>query len=68
MKIIRGLKNKLERKLNSDALITNLKGFALGVLTADCVPILIFAGIDLYVSIGIALGVGFIGLFLMFKR
>tara|TARA_X000000368_G_C23033202_1_gene713502 strand:- start:126 stop:887 length:762 start_codon:yes stop_codon:yes gene_type:complete len=35
-------KNKLERKLNSDALITNLKGFALGVLTADCVPILIY--------------------------
>ena len=35
-------KNKLEKKFNSDALITNLKGFAIGVLTADCVPILIY--------------------------
>jgi len=33
------VKNK---KLIGDALITNLKGIAIGVLTADCVPILIY--------------------------
>ena len=30
------------KKLKGDALITNIKGVALGVLTADCVPILIY--------------------------
>ena len=30
------------KKLTGDALITNIKGIALGVLTADCVPILIY--------------------------
>ncbi len=29
-------------KLKGDALITNIKGIALGVLTADCVPVLIY--------------------------
>ena len=30
------------KKFNSDALITKLKGVALGVLTADCVPIILY--------------------------
>ncbi|MFL2889857.1 MAG: peptidoglycan editing factor PgeF [Pelagibacteraceae bacterium] len=34
--------NKKIKKFKSDALITNLKGFALGVLTADCVPIILY--------------------------
>ena len=35
-------KNKNNKKFNSDALITKVKGIALGVLTADCVPILLY--------------------------
>tara|TARA_Y100000389_G_C17399116_1_gene484277 strand:- start:166 stop:924 length:759 start_codon:yes stop_codon:yes gene_type:complete len=35
-------KNKKNKKFNSDALITKVKGIALGVLTADCVPILLY--------------------------
>ena len=31
-----------KKKINSDALITNVNGLALAVLTADCVPVLIF--------------------------
>ena len=34
-------KNQFLKRFKSDALITNLKGVALAVLTADCVPILI---------------------------
>ncbi len=34
-------KNQFFKRFKSDALITNLKGVALAVLTADCVPILI---------------------------
>ena len=34
--------NKGQKKFNSDALITKLKGIALGVLTADCVPIILY--------------------------
>ncbi len=33
--------NKNSNKFNSDAMITNIKGYALGVVTADCVPILL---------------------------
>ncbi len=36
------IKKNYGRKLNSDAIITNIKGIALGVVTADCVPILLF--------------------------
>ncbi len=37
------LNNKnLKKKINSDAVVTKLKNVALGVVTADCVPILIF--------------------------
>ena len=36
-------KNKLNKnKLKGDALITNLKNIALGILTADCAPIFIY--------------------------
>ena len=34
-------KNK-NKRLNSDALVTKLKGIGLGVLTADCVPIILY--------------------------
>ncbi len=36
------IKKNYGRKLISDAIITNIKGIALGVVTADCVPILLF--------------------------
>ncbi len=35
-------KKNFDKKIYSDALITKISGFALGVLTADCVPILIY--------------------------
>ena len=35
-------KNKNNKQFNCDALITNIEGLALGVVTADCVPILIY--------------------------
>ena len=35
-------KNKNVIKFNSDALVTKIKGIALGVVTADCVPIILF--------------------------
>ena len=34
--------NLLNKKINSDALITKLKGISLGVLTADCVPVILY--------------------------
>ena len=40
MKIIN--KRNFRSKINSDAIITKINGFALGVLTADCVPILLY--------------------------
>ena len=39
-------KNLKSNRFDSDALVTNLKGFALGVLTADCVPILLYDEIN----------------------
>ena len=41
-KVIEIDKNNIEKKVNSDAIITRLKNIALGVVTADCVPILIY--------------------------
>ena len=41
-KVIEIKKNNYNRKINSDAIITKVKGLALGVLTADCVPIIIY--------------------------
>ncbi len=41
-KVIEIKENNLKKKIQSDAMITKLKGIALGVVTADCVPILIY--------------------------
>jgi YfiH family protein len=40
--IIINKKNKKLKIFNSDAIITNLRGLALGVVTADCVPIILY--------------------------
>ena len=40
--IVVNKKNKNSKKFNSDALITEMKGIALGVVTADCVPIILY--------------------------
>ena len=34
--------NNYKKKINADAIITKMNGFAIGVLTADCVPIIIY--------------------------
>jgi len=41
-KVIEIKKNNLRKKINSDAVITKIKGLALCVVTADCVPIIIY--------------------------
>ena len=41
-KVIEIKKNNYKKKIYSDAIITKEKGFALGVVTADCVPILLY--------------------------
>ena len=41
-KVIEVKKNNYKKKINSDAIITKIKGLALGVVTADCVPIIIY--------------------------
>ena len=35
-------RNKKFKRFNSDAIITKMKGFTLGVVTADCVPIILY--------------------------
>lgn len=35
-------KNRNSKRFKSDAIITGIKGFALGVVTADCVPIILY--------------------------
>tara|TARA_Y100001958_G_C21119279_1_gene463858 strand:+ start:199 stop:951 length:753 start_codon:yes stop_codon:yes gene_type:complete len=40
--VIEIIKKNYKSKVNSDAIITKLKAFALAVVTADCVPILIY--------------------------
>ena len=40
--VIINTKNKKFVKFKSDAIITKIKGIALGVVTADCVPIILF--------------------------
>ena len=40
--IIINKKNKNLKRFNSDALITKLKSVALGVVTADCVPVILY--------------------------
>ena len=41
-KVIEIKKSNLRKKINSDAMITKIKGIVLGVVTADCVPIIIY--------------------------
>ena len=41
-KVVEINKSNIKKKVNSDSIITKIKGFALGVVTADCVPILLF--------------------------
>ncbi|MBD1150602.1 peptidoglycan editing factor PgeF [Pelagibacterales bacterium SAG-MED29] len=40
--VIINKKNQNSKRFNSDALITKLRGVALGVVTADCVPIILY--------------------------
>lgn len=41
-KVVEIKRSNLEKRIKSDAIITRIKGIALGVVTADCVPILIY--------------------------
>ena len=41
-KVIEVTKINYKKKMNSDALITKVRGLVLGVLTADCVPVIIY--------------------------
>ena len=41
-KVVEIKKINLKKKINADAIITKMKGVALGVVTADCVPIIVY--------------------------
>ena len=41
-KVVEIKKNNYKKKIIADAIITKMKGFALGVVTADCVPIILY--------------------------
>jgi polyphenol oxidase len=41
-KVIEVTRSNYKKRINSDALITSVKGLALGVVTADCVPIIVY--------------------------
>ena len=41
-KVIEIKKNNYKKKIHADAMVTKMRGIALGVVTADCVPILIY--------------------------
>ena len=41
-KVIEIKENNYLKKINSDAIVTKKNEYALGVLTADCVPILLY--------------------------
>ena len=41
-KVVEIKKYNYKKKVNADAMITKMNGFAIGVLTADCVPIIIY--------------------------
>ncbi|MDA8822754.1 peptidoglycan editing factor PgeF [Candidatus Pelagibacter bacterium] len=41
-RVIKINKNNYKKKINADAMITEVKGLAIGVVTADCVPIVIY--------------------------
>ena len=44
--IIINNKNKNSNKFRSDAIVTKIKGLALGVVTADCVPIILYDSVN----------------------
>ena len=41
-KVVEIKKNNLKKKIRADAMITKMRGVALGVVTADCVPIILY--------------------------
>ena len=41
-KVVEIKKNNFKKKIIADAMITKMKGFALGVVTADCIPIILY--------------------------
>ena len=41
-KVVEIKKNNIKKKIIADAMITKMKGFALGVVTADCVPVILY--------------------------
>ena len=41
-KVVEIKKNNYKKKIKADAMITKMKGIALGVVTADCVPIILY--------------------------
>ena len=41
-KVVEIKKNNYQKKIKADAMITKTKGIALGVVTADCVPIILY--------------------------
>jgi len=41
-KVLEIKKNNFKKRINCDAMITTMHGIALGVVTADCVPVLIY--------------------------
>ncbi len=41
-KVVEIKKYNFKKKINADAMVTKMSGFAIGVLTADCVPIIIY--------------------------
>lgn len=44
-------KTPLSKKVSADAIITNLRGIAIDVLTADCVPIILFDPLNTAIAI-----------------
>ena len=41
-RVIEIKKSNYKKKINADAMVTKVKGLALGVVTADCIPIIIY--------------------------
>ena len=41
-KVVEVKKNNIGKKINADAMITKMKGVSLSVLTADCVPVILY--------------------------
>ena len=41
-KVVEVKRNNYKKKIRADAMVTKMKGISLGVLTADCVPIILY--------------------------